>query len=471
MKEFDRIIRNKMSKAEAAYPDDMWQRIQKNLPEKKKKVYPVWLMVSVILVSSGALALWFNSGRIFKTAVADTAIAAASFKVNNPTNNQVSANIDEQSSLDNKGLSSLPLAAKEQSISTLTSKAIYQTNSNAVEAIAFNNEISNSSNISNPLEESSVHNAQGSSLDDAATFGVIEDEITNSAQKLIRRGERHNAPTIASFLRVFGTDQSDVIEGINTSMKKHSVLQCPTFVRKENLSFFEVYFSNDYAIRSLTAKSPEFNGYKALREQTEHSYLSYSAGFRVGMGWNNGIAMKTGVNYSSINEKFTYTDPNSVQIKTITIIKYIYDDQFNVIDSIKTTENVSIPGTNTVTQYNKISLVDIPVLMQYTIPGKRRLSYNLVCGPLINLSLVQSGKILNSNSNELVNLQDQNIYKNNIGLSFYGGIGINYQLTKNIQISIEPNARIMTSSVSRVTHPIDQKYWVASVAAAFRYKI
>jgi len=474
MKEFDRIIRNKMRKAEAAYPDDMWQRIQKNLPEKKKKVYPLWLMISVILISSGALALWFNNGHILNTKQKDVSIDTALVDANITPNNQVPSKLEIISSPDVEGLSSIPLAENQLNITTNSSKAFIKTSSRFVQPSASENDLSKSSNISNGQNhsaETNIQNDHNASLADAGSAVEIEDEITNSAQKLIRRGERHNAPTIASFLRVFGTDQSDVIEGINTSMKKHSVLQCPTFVRKDNLSFFEVYFSNDYAIRSLSAKSPEYNGYKSLREQTEHSYLSYSAGFRVGMGWNNGIAMKTGVNYSSINEKFTYTDPNSVQIKTITIIKYIYDDQFNVIDSIKTTENVSIPGTNTVTQYNKISLVDIPVLMQYTIPGKRRLSYNLVCGPLINLSLVQSGKILNSSSNELVNLQDQNIYKNNIGLSFYGGIGINYQLTKNIQISIEPNARIMTSSVSRVTHPIDQKYWVASVAAAFRYKI
>ena len=128
------------------------------------------------------------------------------------------------------------------------------------------------------------------------------------------------------------------------------------------------------------------------------------------MGWNNGIAMKTGVNYSSINEKFTYTDPNSVQIKTITIIKYIYDDQFNVIDSIKTTENVSIPGTNTVTQYNKISLVDIPVLMQYTIPGKEDCHTIWFVDPHQPEPGSQE-KFWNSSSNELVNLQDQNIYK------------------------------------------------------------
>jgi hypothetical protein len=226
-----------------------------------------------------------------------------------------------------------------------------------------------------------------------------------------------------------------------------------------------------YAIKSLQEKNAEGSGYRALRERTESPYLSYSAGFRIGMGWNNGVAFKTGFNYSNINEKFSYTDPNSVQIKTITTVKYIYDDQFNIIDSIKTTENVEIPGTNTVTQYNKITLYDIPLLVQYTIPGKRRLSYSLVLGPLVNLSLTQSGKILDPYSNKLVKLEEAQIYKNNIGLSFYGGLGINYQLTKNVQMSIEPNFRWMPGSLTKVTHPVDQSYFLANVAAAIRYKI
>ena len=473
MREFDKIIRNKMRNSEAAYPDDMWQRIQKNLPEKKRKVYPVWMMVTIVFIATGALAVFFHNS--------DTNAAT---KKSTGTDREVLAVVTENSEAKSFSSASSPGTQAQHYTTSQSDNISMAAQDNNLKSFQTNNQVVADNSNAIQKANSSNQNIEVSTDQDRTTNSEIEtaapashmvsnpeEEVTNSAQKLTRRGEKNNAPVIASFLRVFGTDQSDVIESINTSMKRHSVLQCPTFVRKDNLTFFELYFSNDYAFRSLTAKSPEYLAYQTLRENTENSYLSYSAGFRVGIGWNNGIALKTGVNYSSINEKFSYTDPNSVQVKTITIIKYIYDDQFNVVDSIKTTENVSIPGTNTVTNFNKISMVDIPVLVQYTIPGRRRLSYNLVCGPLINLSLVQSGKILNSAGNEIWNLQDQNIYKNNVGLCFYGGIGINYQLTKNIQISIEPNARVMTSSVSRVTHPIDQKYWVASVAAAFRYKI
>lgn len=474
MKEFDKIIRSKMQKAEAPYPSDMWQRIQQNLPEKKRKTYPVWLYLMVLLFAISGLGLWagsqwWGSQPNKQPDTSKSLISGESpLAVNNlPHDDSIgepsvsgskftTADVNPSSDESNKQLS-------EKMYAKSTFKTIHKS------VASFKGDAVSGSNKAASSDPNSATQNEISKLD-VWSMAADADEI-NGAQRLTRRGERINTTTIPSFLRVFGTDQSDVIEEINSSMKKHSALQCPSFVRKDNVTFLELYFSNDYAIKSLQEKNAEGAGYRALRERTESPYLSYSAGFRIGMGWNNGVAFKTGFNYSNINEKFSYTDPNSVQIKTITTVKYIYDDQFNIIDSIKTTENVEIPGTNTVTQYNKITLYDIPLLVQYTIPGKRRLSYSLVLGPLVNLSLTQSGKILDPYSNKLVKLEEAEIYKNNIGLSFYGGLGINYQLTKNVQMSIEPNFRWMPGSLTKVTHPVDQSYFLANVAAAIRYKI
>lgn len=474
MKEFDKIIRNKMQKAEAPYPSDMWQRIQQNLPEKKRKTYPVWLYFSVILLTVSGLGLWAGSqwwsGKSSAQPVKQTAVSTEKETLASAGEYMVSDVQFENESAVQKGK---VLNATSVTGSSFQSQTFSQVSNNgrSMNNMPGQTSIARTNNNEDLKEVDSKQNqmSEPTALDQLSN-GTMLDEI-NGAQRLTRRGERLNTSTIPSFLRVFGTDQSDVIEDINSSMKKHSALQCPSFVRKDNLTFFELYFSNDYAIKALKEKNGEGSGYRSLREKTESPYLSYSAGFRIGIGWDNGVAFKTGLNYSNINEKFTYTDPNSVQIQTITTVKYIYDDQFNIIDSIKTTENVEIPGTNTVTHYNKIALFDIPLLVQYTIPGKRRLSYSLVMGPLVNLSLSQSGKILDPNSNKLVKLEEAEIYKNNIGLSFYGGLGINYQLTKKVQMSIEPNFRWMPGSITRVTHPVEQSYFLANVAAAIRYKI
>lgn len=474
MKEFDKIIRSKMHKAEAPYPSDMWQRIQQNLPEKKRKTYPVWLYFMVLLFAISGLGLWARSQwwgsstndqpESTKTQISDNDPLAMQGKAENSQN------------LNNNGFlstESQPIAnnAKVEAGLTLEGNGSKSNPSQPNKTAKTNiNNFADKYNANAAADGATRINPNETTTSSFPSIFAEADEI-NGAQRLTRRGERINTTNIPSFLRVFGTDQSDVIEEINSSMKKHSALQCPSFVRKDNVTFFELYFSNDYAIKSLQEKNAEGSGYRALREKTESPYLSYSAGFRIGMGWNNGLAFKTGFNYSNINEKFSYTDPNSVQIQTITTVKYIYDDQFNIIDSIKTTENVEIPGTNTVTHYNKIALYDIPLLVQYTIPGKRRLSYSLIVGPLVNLSLVQSGKILDPYSNKLVKLEEAEIYKNNIGLSFYGGLGINYQLTKNVQMAIEPNFRWMPGSITKVTHPVDQSYFLANVAAAIRYKI
>ncbi|HRG19709.1 MAG TPA: hypothetical protein PLQ57_01720 [Saprospiraceae bacterium] len=474
MKEFDKIIRSKMQKAEAPYPSDMWQRIQQNLPEKKRKTYPVWLYFMVLLFVISGLGLWAGS-QWWGSSTTDQPEATNKQSADSSpiasqggTTHNLNPTTDGSETTESQARAS---KAKVESSLTVAGKASKSNPSQKSKATlnTINNVADNSNSGATPDGTSQINSTEAVTSS-FPSFIAEADEI-NGAQRLTRRGERINTTTIPSFLRVFGTDQSDVIEEINSSMKKHSALQCPSFVRKDNVTFFELYFSNDYAIKSLHEKNAEGSGYRALREKTESPYLSYSAGFRIGMGWNNGLAFKTGFNYSNINEKFSYTDPNSVQIQTITTVKYIYDDQFNIIDSIKTTENVEIPGTNTVTHYNKIALYDIPLLVQYTIPGKRRLSYSLVVGPLVNLSLVQSGKILDPYSNKLVKLQEAEIYKNNIGLSFYGGLGINYQLTKNVQMSIEPNFRWMPGSITKVTHPVDQSYFLANVAAAIRYKI
>jgi hypothetical protein len=264
----------------------------------------------------------------------------------------------------------------------------------------------------------------------------------------------------------------NLVAELNKLSKKHAVLACPTFVKKQNTNSLDIYFSNDFAQKTMSVKRGDAVGYINLREQTEFSYLSNSFGFRLGMGWESGIAFKTGLNYSNINEKFTYTDPNSIQKKTITVVKYVYDDMFNIIDSTITQEVVEIPGSNTVVSKNRYSFLDIPILFQYSLPGKKRLSYDVMVGPYINLIFAQHGKILAQDAKSLIVLQDDNNqFKNNIGLSFFGSFAVNYHLTKNMKISFEPNIRYIPASITKYENNLNQKYLTAGVAAGIKMKI
>jgi hypothetical protein len=223
MKEFDKIIRSKMHKAEAPYPSDMWQRIQQNLPEKKRKTYPVWLYLMVLLFAISGLGLWagsqwWGSQPNKQPDTSKSLISGESpLAVNNDSHDDsigktslsgskfTTADVNPASDETNKRLS-------EKMYAKSTFKTIHKSVASFKgDAVSGVNKVASSdpnSNIQNEISKLDVW-----------SMAADADEI-NGAQRLTRRGERINTTTIPSFLRVFGTDQSDVIEEINSSMKK-----------------------------------------------------------------------------------------------------------------------------------------------------------------------------------------------------------------------------------------------------------
>jgi hypothetical protein len=477
MKEFDKIIKDKLSDIDSPYAPDTWASIQKALPQKKKRPYGLFFMSFVFIVLLSLPVIAYINKKVAVTP-AKSSQSTAAFE-------QMANNFDEKQSIAATQPSINEQATvQSESVTSNQQLALHQNNSNSKKishSSTSNNNKSNQSetNINdkintlytspNPMSnETSVSVAQ---INPTMVYTAAADEQIEGQVSKRQNYVNIAKITLPSTGRVFGTDQSHLFESVQMSMKKNASLPCPTFVKKQNLSFIEFYFANDYGIRNMSLKNSDKTSYMDKRNNTEFPFFSYSAGTRVGIGWESGIAFKSGLDYTQINEKFIYTDPNSIQKKTITLIKYIYDSNFNVIDSTKTVEEVEIPGSNKIVNYNKYRFVDIPVLFQYTIPGKKRLSYSITAGPYINISFTQSGKILSEDNKNLLEISNKKLYKDNIGLSLYTALAINYQLTKTTQIVFEPNIRYIPNSISQLQNPIDQKYLIASIAAGFRYKI
>ena len=483
MKELDKIIRKKLQNADSPYPADMWQSIHRQLPQKKKRPFLLWFLATIFLVTIGILAfVWNYNGALS----GNSKMALHNIPSDNSTNKVESQSQDGISNNENV----LPFAHQStstQSQNEATSGIQSGMNENTTKVTMKENEQEKLRLSDNVL----TIDRQGGDLPAASTLvqanttttalSMMESAMseenrlpiaTEQMQKLRREKTEMSTLVVKNKeLRIFGVDQSASMEDIGKSMKKHVALQCPTFVKKQNHSFVEFYFSSDFAIRKLKLHSGDNASYVNLRNNTEKPYLSYSAGARFGIGWDNGLYLKSGVDYTRINEKFTYTDPNSIQKKTITILKYIYDNNFNIIDSVKTFEEIEIPGSNTIVHQNAYVFVDLPILFQFSIPGKRRLSYSASVGPYINLAFSQYGKILDIDAKSMLDLQNSNLYRSNIGLSLYASFAINYQLTKNIQIVFEPNVRFMPNSLTTINSTLEQRYLLANVAAGVKYKI
>jgi hypothetical protein len=480
MKEFDKILKEKLIDIDSPYPSETWSNIKKGLPKKKRRPYGIYLLIFAFLSVGSLAAIKFWSSSTYpkfqqspnqKTIVTQTSpVLALNSSVEDSNQSSVTGYTQPLNQYQNQLFAPSKTTVEQDTKKELAVQTVQNTEGQDLKTnmiLTKNTAENNGQDVSkdNFSFTPSLTEMKNGEINYYADLSNQNSEIQRTSLVMLEN------ITLPSTGRVFGTDQSHLFELVQMSMKKNASLPCPTFVKKQNLSFIEFYFSNDYGIRDLSMKHEEQNGYLNKRNNTEFPFFSYSAGTRFGIGWESGIAFKSGLNYTQINEKFIYTDPNSIQKKTITLLKYIYDSNFNVIDSIKTTEEVEIPGSNTIVNYNKYRFIDIPVLFQYTIAGRKRLSYSLTFGPYINISFAQSGKILSEDNKLLLDISERQLYKENIGISLYTAISINYQLTKNTQIVFEPNFRYIPNTIAQLQNPLDQKYLIASIAAGFRYKI
>ena len=244
--------------------------------------------------------------------------------------------------------------------------------------------------------------------------------------------------------------------------------QCVHFGQTSNLKFYvDAAFTPLWPSRSLSAKSPEHQQYADLREQTENPRLSFGAGARLSMVTDFGLALRSGVHFSQINEKFNYTD-NSEETITITNI-YGPGGEFIRTDTI-----VEF-GAHQQTARNRYRMIDIPLIIGYELRRKNwTVAFN--GGALINLSLDAQGEFYSPEEMQPLDFPSDNIntvpaYRENIGLGWFASIGLHYQLTEGLQVMVEPQFRYFPQSITHDDYVLDQRYFTSGLALGLRKQI
>ncbi len=215
-----------------------------------------------------------------------------------------------------------------------------------------------------------------------------------------------------------------------------------------NKQYVELYAGPDFA--KLSFNDTANSAYLQKRKETEKFSSAYSAGVRYTRVFNNGMSLRTGINYSQINEKFSYQKGG--------IIQYVY-----IIDQTSgdTIGSYTISGTRYKTTYNRYRTIDIPLQVGYEM-GNGRIHANIGAGAMINVYSWQRGDVLDTS------LQPVNIttgkssspygYKTNIGLGFIGSASIYYKLTDKLHLLAEPYVRYNFRPMSKDNLTLTQKY-------------
>ncbi|MCB0703755.1 MAG: hypothetical protein KDC34_00530 [Saprospiraceae bacterium] len=239
---------------------------------------------------------------------------------------------------------------------------------------------------------------------------------------------------------------------------------CVSFADPNWRTYVELYFSPDYAIRSLTAKSSEFGEYATLREKEAFQFA-----FTTGMRWNvvspKGFGIRVGLQYAQIGELFTYTDPGAVQVN----ISNEYED--GVLISSDTTY---VYGDSTFEIHNYYRTLDVPVMLGYEWEFQR-MSFSVYGGIVANLWFGKKGKFLGPDLEQVLTFTDGDpneylAFKDNLSAHFAGSFGFHYQFAPNYYMLVEPHFRYFPNGITRDDYGLTQRYFVSGIALGLRYK-
>lgn len=242
---------------------------------------------------------------------------------------------------------------------------------------------------------------------------------------------------------------------------------CHGFKKHKWSIMADAVIAPEVAIRSLSSKDVEYAAYAGQRNETERASLSYSLGLRLTALSSTGLGVRSGLNFTQINEDFSYRTENEERIEIITI-----KDQFG-----------NIIGTDTTFWYggvdygtrNRYRSFDIPLMIGYELE-RQNLTLSVYGGVLFNVLFDARGGFLSPDnipstfSNRSLASPHQ-VYRTDVGLSMMGSIGLHYRLSTRVKLLLEPQLRYFTESITRSDYPLNQGFLVAGVQTGLRYQL
>jgi len=231
--------------------------------------------------------------------------------------------------------------------------------------------------------------------------------------------------------------------------------ECPGAPTKKY--YIEAYISPDYAIKKYSDTGQ--SNLVARRKESLRFHSAFSAGMRYTRVFTNGVSVRTGINFSQINEKFSYAQDNVVQII------YVINTQGD------TTDSYYVRGTRYKHSYNHFRTIDVPLLVGYEM-GNDRLRANINAGAVVNIYSWQQGETLDNNGNpvSITTGKPDNPYqyKTNVGIGFTAGASLYYKLNDRLYAMAEPYFRYNFSPMNKEVLSIQERFTTIGLRLGIR---
>ncbi len=245
-------------------------------------------------------------------------------------------------------------------------------------------------------------------------------------------------------------------------------MEAPVFkMKKPWETTVDIMSSMDFVMRQLEAKSSDFEDYARMRNNTETFRHGISVGMRLSTVSENGFAVRSGLNYSVINEQLNFKISEEERLTVTT--RYGQDGSIIGQDT-----SLQLVGNYRIVN-NRYTELDIPLLVGFERGGDK-VSFSLNGGLLINMLSAQKGEFVSPNTEVPVTFSsnDPNSYRafrNRLGLGFYGSMGFYFKWKDNMQVLFEPYVKYRPGSVAVDAYVLEQRYMTAGLFVGLRKRI
>jgi len=250
-----------------------------------------------------------------------------------------------------------------------------------------------------------------------------------------------------------------------------NVIICPSDNKNRNTDWFiEAYVSPDLAFKSVTNNTAS-QQYLLRKDSSESSQIGYSAGLRLVKPITDNIILKTGFQYTQMNQKYVYRTENEIKTITVVSVRTIIRAPGDTV-IVRDTSILQQIGFRNNTVVNRFRSFDIPVTLGYQF-GNEDLKIGINAGVVFNISSWYQGVILDSSlaTVPLVKGSNSMVYKSNIGLGLYGGISIIKRLSDDLHIFAEPYFRYNLSSMTTPQAAYNQKFSLGGLSIGLRFNL
>ena len=254
---------------------------------------------------------------------------------------------------------------------------------------------------------------------------------------------------------------------------KKQETQCPSF--KPGWPGMYSYFNSTLSmpVQLLSAPNSEFDNYLAQRRATESALPSYSFEIGLGMEFKNGLFLQGGLMYDQINIKFLQVEEDVINNKTSIVIDTLFNTEGEVLSISRDTTVVQEIGVREVVATNTFKQIDIPVWLGYKYALSNKSDISLSAGMIFNISSRSKGYMIDDQGNALFysNQDNEQFYKNRLGLSFASSILYHQELDERFSVHAGLNMRYYGAKLNLEENPVNQKFIRLGLTAGINFRI